>query len=131
MINDEEHDHAIEISGAILECRTDDAIIRGGRSGEILFVVQEEEVEKHEKSMTDFRMSQVIPEVVRTKWNNPLEREVEQVVAQHKAELMHNNAVTAGDEEDVKAFAYKGYAVQVAVWCNEKVEVVMDWVTSE
>jgi len=54
MIDDEKHSDLIEISGAILECRTDDAIIRGGRRGEILFIVQEDDVEKHDKSMIEF-----------------------------------------------------------------------------
>jgi hypothetical protein len=70
----------------------------------------------------------VIVEVVRTKWTDPMEREIDQVCAQHKAELMHTDVTVLGGEDTVKMFDYKGYIVQVAAWCNEKVEEINEWV---
>ena len=96
-----------------------------------MFVVEEGKVEKHKKEMFDYEVPDVIAEAVRTKWTDPLEREIEQVCAQHKAELMHTDVTIPEDEDTVKMFDYKGYAVQVAVWCNERVEDIKEWVTSE
>ena len=66
--------------------------------------MQENDVEKHDKSMIDFEVPDVIAEIVRTKWTDPVLREVEQVCAQHKAELMHTNAIITEDEDAVKSF---------------------------
>jgi hypothetical protein len=96
-----------------------------------LFVVEEGKVEKHKKELFDYEVPDVIAEAVRTKWTDPLEREIDQVCAQHKAELMHTDVTVPSDEDTVKLFDYKGYAVQVAAWCNEKVEDIKEWVTSE
>jgi hypothetical protein len=46
VIDDDDSD-IIEIAGAVLECYVEEAIVRGGRNGEILFIVNECDLEKY------------------------------------------------------------------------------------
>jgi hypothetical protein len=54
--------------------------------------------------MREFEVPEVIKEVVRTKWTDPVLREIDQICAQHNAELMYTDVSEPNAKDIVNMF---------------------------
>ena len=89
-------------------------VIGGGRNGKLYFVIQVEDLDrcrltmKHEEKFSKSQNAKYSHP-----WDNLVEREIESICAQHRAELVHVALVSKKDNfEWYKDFEWKGYRMQ-------------------
>ena len=91
--------------------------IRAGLTGYITFAISERDAPRYEDIDFDAEPCNTEPPIRRgQRWKDPAIREIENICAQHKAELMHLSLGNDPSFERVKCCELNGYALQTMVW---------------
>ena len=111
---------------AVQLCISDFDLLKGGRDGDMFFVIHNDDMEICEKSMKDVSENKARSLMYTSKWKNPIAREIESICAQHRADFM-SLATTGTDFDKVKCFEWKDHTVQTAIWDLETLEMDSQW----